>query len=271
MNKHPVVWFYILAFGISWLGWMPTVLGSHGIAPFVSPYFQSLLILAALGPALSAGIVTQAIYGKAQVERLFKSLVQWRVNAGWYVAAVLTPIALLLVAQTATRFFGFSTIQSTQQDDRISLALSAFVMSLFANPWEEVGWRGFALPHLQKRYTALVATLIVGVLWGLWHLPLFCWKGNPMSTYPFWSWFAGTVAGAFVYTWLYNGAKGSLLIVALFHVALNTFGVIIRGVSMTMLSLLNVVIAIGLTIAFGSTNLSHQPRVCANEPSRAEF
>lgn len=263
MGKHPVVWFYILAFSISWLGWIPMVMGSHGIAPFDHPYFQFFLILPAVGPALAAIIVTQMTYGKAQVRDLLKALIQWRTDLVWYLVAMLGPFILFLTGQRITKFLGFSAPQPEFPSGLFPLAISAFVMSLFSNPWEEVGWRGFALPHLQKRYTAVVATLIVGVLWGVWHLPLFFWSGNPIAEYPFLPWFVGTVAGAFLYTWLYNSTKGSLLVVALFHIALNTFGVVITNVSVIVLAILYVLVAIALVVTFGSTNLSRRERVCA--------
>lgn len=261
MSKHPVVWFYILAFSISWLGWMPAVMGSHGIAPFDRPYFQFLLILPALGPALAAVIVTQAAYGKRQAGDLFKALVQWRIGPVWYAIPLLGPIVLLLAGQFLTKSLGFSATQPGYQGNPFPLAISAFMMSLFANPWEEIGWRGFALAHLQKRFTASVATLVVGVLWGLWHLPLFFWVGNPMSEYPFLPWFVSTVAGAFLYTWLYNSAKGSLVPVTLFHIGLNTFGVVITGVSILALAILYALVALVLVVIFGGANLSRQERV----------
>jgi membrane protease YdiL (CAAX protease family) len=146
---------------------MPAVIGSHGITPFTNPYFQFLLIFAAVGPALAAVIVTQVAYGKAHVEHLLKALIRWRAGLGWHLVAGLGPFALLLVAQGVTKFFGLSATYPTPQGDVFPLALAAFAISLFSNPWEEAGWRGFALPHLQKRYTALVATFIVGMLWGL--------------------------------------------------------------------------------------------------------
>lgn len=263
MSKHPVGWFYILAFGISWLGWVPTALGSHGIAPFDQPYFQTLLILPAIGPMLAAVMVTRATYGTTQVNDLFKSLLGWRVPLGWYLAAVLGPIALLLVGQSLTKWLGLPAPSAAPQGELLPLAISAFVMSLLSNPWEEVGWRGFALPHLQKRHTALVATLIVGVLWGLWHLPLFFWEGNPMARYPFPPWFLGTVAGAFIYTWLYNSTQGSLLPVTLFHILLNTLGVVIGGVSVVALAIVYVLVALFLVVTFGGTNLARGPRVSA--------
>lgn len=263
MSKYPLTSFYIIAFGISWLGWIPVAIGSHGIAPFDNPYFQFLLIFPAVGPALAAVIVTQVVYGRTGVRGLLGALIQWRVALVWYIAAVFGPVVLLLAGQAITKLLGFSVIRAGLQGDLFPLAISAFLMSLLSNPWEEIGWRGFALPHLQKRYTALLATLIVGVLWALWHLPLFFWAGNPMAEYPFLPWFIGTVAGAFIYTWLYNSTKGSILLVALFHVALNTFGVVVSDVSIVVLAILYCLVAIALIASFGSTNLSRQERVRA--------
>ncbi len=263
MRRHPVFWFYALAFGISWLGWMPTVLGSHGVAPFDQPGSQVLLILPAVGPAAAAVIVARAAYGKAQVETLLKALVQWRGSLAWSLVAVIGPIGLLLLARVMTGLLGLPVTQPEPQGELLPVALAAFVTSLLSNPWEEVGWRGFALPHLQKRHTALVATLIVGALWGLWHLPLFFWKGNPMSQHPFGPWFISAAAAAFIYTWLYNSTEGSLLPAALFHVALNTFGVVVGGVSTIALALVNVLAALVLVAVFGGASLSRSERVRA--------
>ncbi|NSW54151.1 MAG: CPBP family intramembrane metalloprotease [Anaerolineae bacterium] len=260
MKKHPVVWFYLLAFATAWLGWVPIALGSHGIAPFDNPYFQFLLLLPAIGPAFAAILVTRAAHGKAGVRALLRACVQWRTGVVWYLVAVLGPLAVLLAAQGITKLLGLPVTHAAPQGDLLPMVISALVMALLSNPFEEMGWRGFALPHLQKRYTALPATLVVGVLWGLWHLPLFFWAGNPISEHPFLPWLISTVAAAFVYTWLYNSTKGSILLVALFHVALNTFGVLVPGVSVSALAILYSLAAIALVAVVGSTNLSRQER-----------
>jgi membrane protease YdiL (CAAX protease family) len=204
--------------------------------------------------------VTRAEQGGAGVRALLKGLVTGRVSWIWYLVALLGPLALLLAGRLVTGLFGFTDTPPAPSGPPLALGIQAFVMALFANPWEEVGWRGFALPRLQGRYNALVATLIVGVLWGLWHLPLFFWAGNPMAEYPFLPWFTGIVAGAFLYTWLYNSTQGSLLLVALFHVALNTFGVLVAGVSITALAIVYCSVAVALVAVFGSANLSRQEK-----------
>ncbi len=263
MGKHPVTWFYILAFGLSWMGWIPVALGSHGLPPFSSPFFQFLLILSAVGPALAAVVVTRAVQGTSGVQDLLKRLLQWRVGLGCYLAALLGPVVLLTASGVVTKALGLSASSAAAHANVMPVVASALVMSLLSNPWEEVGWRGFALPHLQKTRSALSATLIVGVLWGAWHLPLFFWVGNPMSQYPFVPWFVGTVAQAFLYTWLYNSTRGSLLLATLFHVGMNTFGAAIPGVSVWGLAAVSCLSALVLLVVVGGRNLSRQERVRA--------
>jgi uncharacterized protein len=258
MKKHPVIWFYILAFVISWFGWVPLALGSHGIAPFDNPYFQILLIFPAVGPTLAAVIVSMTVLGKTGVRGLFKAFTYWRVCFIWYIVSVLGPVMLSFAGQLITRLFGLPAIHSGQQG--FSFFLTVLVSSLVANPWEELGWRGFALPRLQKQYNALLASLIVGLLWGLWHLPLFFWVGGSMAEYPFIPWFIGLIANTFLFTWLYNSTKGSLLLVALFHIALNTAGALIPGVSTIASAIVTSIAAILVIVIFGRTNLSRLER-----------
>jgi uncharacterized protein len=262
MRKYPVAWFYILAFSISWLGMISIVLNSRGIAPFDSPYFQFLSIFYAIGPALAAVIVSQVAHGKTGVWDLLKGLIRWRVDLVWYIVAVLGPVVLFMAAQVITKLLGFSVTIAVPQVDLSPYVIFGFGVNFFANTCEEIGWRGFALPHLQKRHNALLATLIVGMLWGLWHLPLVFLAG-PMSEYPF-LWFIIIVANAFIYTWIYNSTKGSILLVALFHGSLNIFGAFITGVSPVADALLNCVVAIILIAVFGRANLSRRERVCAD-------
>jgi uncharacterized protein len=239
MRKYPLTRFYILAFGISWLGMISIVLSSRGIAPFDSPYFQFLSIFYVVGPALAAVIVSQVAHGKTGIRDLLKGLIRWRVGLIWYIVAVLSPVVLLTVAQVVTKMLGLTVTIAMPQVNLSPYVIFGFGVSFFANTCEEIGWRGFALPRLQKRYNALLATLIVGTLWGLWHLPLIFLAGS-MSEYPF-VWFISIVADAFMYTWIYNSTKGSILPVAL----------------------LNCVVAIVLIAVFGKTNLSRRERVGA--------
>lgn len=261
MKKHPIVWFYILAFSISWLGMISIVLVSRGIAPFYRPYFLILSIFYAIGPALAAVIVSRVAHGKTGVQNFLKRLIRWRVGLVWYIIAVLSPVVLLTVAQVITKLLGLTETIPTPQGNLYFYAIFAFAVNFLGNTCEEIGWRGFALPHLQKRYNAVLATLIVGILWALWHLPLLFLVGNPMSEYPF-LWLVIIVADAFIYTWLYNSTKGSILPVALFHGAGNIFGAFITGVSPIAYAIVTCVVAIVLIAVFGRVNLSRREKVC---------
>lgn len=236
-------------------------LGSHRTAPFDNPYFQLLSIFYAIGPALAAVIVSRVANGEKGVQDLDKELMQWRVGLVWYIVAVLGPVVLFIAAQVITKLLGFSVTIAGLQGDLSPYVIFGFAINFFGNTCEEIGWRGFALPRLQKRYNALLATLIVGILWGFWHLPLVFLVGNPMSEYPF-LWFIIIVADAFIYTWIYNSTKGSILLVALFHGSGNIFGAFITGVSPVAYALLNCVVAIILIAVFGRVNLSRRQRVC---------
>ncbi len=160
-----------------------------------------------------------------------------------------------------TKLLSFSVTIAVPQVDLSPYVVFGLGVNFLANTCEEIGWRGFALSHLQKRHNALIATLIVGVLWGLWHLPLVFLAGS-MSEYPF-LWFTIIVANAFIYTWIYNSTKGSILLVALFHASENIAGAFITGVSPIAYALVNGVVAIILIAALGSVNLSRRRKVCA--------
>jgi uncharacterized protein len=257
MRKYPIAWFYILAFGISWIGMISVVLVSRGIAPFYRPYFLVLSIFYAIGPALAAAIVSWVAHGKAGIRHLLAGLIRWRVGLVWYIVAVLSPVLLFTMAQVVTKLLGLTVTIPLPQ---VNLSIFAFGVNFLANTCEEIGWRGFALPHLQQRHNALIATLIVGMLWGLWHLPLVFLVGNPMSEFPL-VWFISIVADAFMYTWIYNSTDGSVLLVSLFHGALNIVGAFIAGVSPIAFALINCVVAIILIAVFGRVNLSRQERV----------
>ncbi len=261
IKRHPLAWFYVLAFALSWAGWAPQVAGSWGWALFQRPAFMPLLLLPAVGPMVAALLVARATDGPGAARKLLASLVHWRVGAAWYAVALAGPFVLLAGAAGLNALVGGAAPQVGLPGGALPGLASVLAISLVSNPWEEVGWRGFALPRLQGRLSAATATLIVGCLWGLWHLPLFLWRGNPMAarTYPVE--FAGIVGISFVYSWLYNSARGGLLIVALFHVAVNVAGSLLGSPSATFslsLAIVDCLAAVTLVAVFGGERLSVQ-------------
>jgi len=211
VRRYPLVAFFVLAFALSWWPW---ILYAFDLLP--NP-------IVGFGPFLAALVVLAVTEGKSGVTGLLRRMVRWRVGLQWYAAALLLPIVVTLAAAALNIYLLGAQRTSTAADlGGWSSLLQTFFLWLLipglAGTWEEPGFRGYALPRLQFRYTALVASLILGVLWAFWHLP-FVVVGED-------TWIDAilfTIEWSIVYTWLFNNAKGSVLIVMLFHNMNNTF------------------------------------------------
>jgi membrane protease YdiL (CAAX protease family) len=264
VRRYPLTAFFVLACALSWWPW---ILYSAGLLP--NP-------IVGFGPFLAALVVLAITEGKSGVMGLLRRMVRWRVGIQWYAAALLLPIVVTLAAAALNVFLLGAQRTSTAADlGGWSTLLQTFFLWLFipglAGTWEEPGFRGYALPRLQFRYTALIASLILGVLWAFWHLP-FVVTGED-------TWIDAilfTIEWSIVYTWLFNNAKGSVLIVMLFHNMNNTFsgfvGQMFSGADSVNQAWLRLalwgVVAIALVIVYGSQNLSrkHQKQVEPVQP-----
>ena len=172
-----------------------------------------LYYLANWAPAISALILVLYRHGVAGVGRFLSRLLLWRASLYWYgliliVAPLVFYMAALFKEGTYPTLFPFVTIQAY---------LLALLLMVFKGPVEEIGWRGLALPLLQRRMAPIWAGLVIGVVWGLWHLPAFLLSGtvyNSWSVVPF---FVGTVALSIIMAPLFNSSHGSIFVAALFH------------------------------------------------------
>lgn len=253
VRARPLLAFYVLAFGITWLGWLPQAAHSRGLIPIDTPVFY---VLGGVGPGLAAWLVLRALHGGDGDRTLFAPLLRWRVGLVWYAVALALPTAICLAGVSAAEQLG--SVLSVSGPG-MGLLLT-FALYLVAAVPEEVGWRGFALPRLQDRHSALTASLIVGVLWALWHLPLLWNADNVMSSYPLIPWLAGVVAITVVYTWLFNSTAGSVLIVTVFHGTANTAGSLSVGYQPTE-AIVTGLAAMVIVALFGRTHLSRRRRV----------
>ena len=219
MKKQPVLWFFVLAFaftyGLSFLAdsrWLPSGLKS------------AFIILYQFGPTVAALIVAHALGGWAEIKQLLKRTLIWHVGLKWYLFVFLFPVIARLIAVGVNmllggeppRFFSSATVGFSG----ISPILIVLFLGIFIRPSlvEEIGWRGFALPRMQERFGALGASLLLGLLWALWHF-------HPVN-FPFYKdwmlWFLlMSVCVSVIYTWIYNNTDGSILLAALFHAASN--------------------------------------------------
>jgi len=161
--------------------------------------------------------------GKQGVRHLLKRLLLWRVGIQWYVFVLFSTALVALCMFAVYPFVAGKTPQLDFVDQSRSLLPLFPIIVVLGGPMsEELGWRGFALPTLLSKHSALVASLIVGVMWGLWHLPAFWIPGAGQYNQPILWFMAGAPAIAILYTWVYNHTKGSLLIAVLYHTAFDS-------------------------------------------------
>lgn len=184
--------------------------------------------LGALGPVAAAFLVSAAETGRQGPLDLLRRMGLWRGRLVWVAVALFSPFALLAVAvvgasMLAAESVSFVSFGSSREFPQFSaIAFLAYNIVSFGYG-EEVGWRGFALPRLQTRHTALVASILLTLAWALWHLPLFLYRPGytSMDAAGAAGWFFSLLTGSVLLTWLYNESRGSILVVALFHAAVD--------------------------------------------------
>jgi uncharacterized protein len=235
LARHPLVFFFVMAYAFSWIVWAPWVLGEDGagllpinISQTASGYLNAAAILA--GPTLSAFIMTATTEGREGVRRLLGRYVLWRVGLRWYVFALLGVPFIMLVG-VMIYSMELPSLAALGGPSYLLGYLGSFALvTLLGGPLlEEGGWRGFALPRMERLHGPLLASLILGVLWALWHLPEFLvpsWTaamggGGILSVILF---TLGAITFTIVITWVFNNTRASLLLAILVHSSIDTFG-----------------------------------------------
>jgi membrane protease YdiL (CAAX protease family) len=203
VRRRPLVSFFVLAFALTWI-----------TVPFGT--------FMAAGPLLAALVVTGVVAGRPGLRDLGRRMIAWRLSWHWYVAALAVPLAVALAAGGITVAVGGQG-SAFAQLELSALALTfalRIVVPVFAPLGEEPGWRGFALPRLQARHSSFGATLVLGVVVALWHVPLVFIATENFEPVLL----IGTVAVTFFYTWLFNHTDGSVFITMVAHAADGLIG-----------------------------------------------
>lgn len=203
--------FFLLAFLLSWypylLGKTHLVRTSGGINP--------------LGPAVAALIVAGIFYRWRGIKELLARYLPWRAHWTNYAIAFALPVLLVALAAAINMLLGAHRVLSTQVSQWVDFLPRFVFVFLFVGLGEETGWRGFALPELQKNYSPLVASLVIAVFWAAWHIPLMGveFKGAVIPAF-----LLSVVAGSVVLAWLFNRGNGGLLPIPVLHATVNTIG-----------------------------------------------
>ena len=168
VQRHPLACFFVLTYLAAWCLWAPLVLLRGTLPPAVA---FILVMLGGWMPSTVAIVLVAIIHGKRGVRRLLGRLVKWRVGLRWYAVVLILPLLVPLGLGLSILLGG----PAPTVDSSIIAVLVGFVFSIFPGSavGEELGWRGFTLPHLQDSRSALAAALILGPIWGSWHFPLF--------------------------------------------------------------------------------------------------
>ena len=230
VRRRPLRVFLFLAFGLTWPLLIADAMGSYSLIPFrlaVSGPGLIITLLVGYGPTLAAVIVTGMIGGKAGIRALLGRLLIWRVGWHWYLAAIFVPAVLQLMAVMLAPLVGGSQLSLAM--DPLPLLLNAALLFLVSGliNGEELGWRGFGLPSLQAKHSALRSSLLLGVVTWLFHLPLFFTQGGGAGgnfaneSMP--GYLLAILGVSILFTWIYNNTQGSLLLVYMFHAAFNTW------------------------------------------------
>jgi membrane protease YdiL (CAAX protease family) len=277
-KKRPLLAFFVLTYALSWMVEIPLALTLRGVIRSDISFY--LHYLAGYGPMLAAIVVTGLNGGATELKNLFDRMTKWRVRPIWWLVAI-SPLGIYLLAgifqrsQLYGRLYSPGILNLPSMFQWVALGLWSGLLNLgwvdflpglglTALPmWvltfgigEETGWRGFALPRLQEGRSALRATIILWIFWALWHLPLFFYSYE-VSVLP--GFLTGLLAGAIVFTWLYNSTGGSVLMVALWHGTFNFTTACVTcktSVSAAVISTLVMVWAVVVVLHFKPARLS---------------
>lgn len=223
INRHQISIFFVLTFIFSWFPWYA------GIAPEVMT----------MGPSIAAFILVLIISGKRGFVDLLRPFGRWRASLGLWGIAILGPAVLYLMGLGVYLLLGGAPPPFTMIRSEFNL-IPLYLVMVVLMPWngpvgEEFGWRGFALPKLQNKYGPLIASLVIGTIWGIWHLPSFFAPQGVVGAIaaalgivfliPY---TLGTIANSIFMTWLFNKSRASALIAGIvWHAAINFWAPVI--------------------------------------------
>ncbi len=216
--------FFALAFAWSWICWLL----SSVVRPQLPTLGMVLFLAGNFGPSIAAIAVVRYASGQDGLHRWLRRSLQWRVGWRWLALSFFLPLAVMGLAAAGHIALG-GTIAPSPASGHVLLAVVNFgLVLLLGGPLgEELGWRGYALPVLQERYSWRGASLVLGVVWGAWHLPLFYMADTAQSHIPVGLYIVSTVALSVLYAWIFNHTGGSVLPALVLHTAVNAWALVI--------------------------------------------
>lgn len=227
-NRSP--WkYFLLTFAYSWVIWIPSVLDGLGIQlPFsVKEYSIVVVIIGAFAPLLAAITLVYREEGRQGIKAFFRQVLDFKIKPIYLILALALPLLIHVIAHYLALGVGLDVAKTLFPTDiptaPIILAIPYFILMLIiGGGQEEFGWRGYAQEPLQEKIGVIPASLVIGVIWGIWHLPLWFMAGDLHSAYSFLAFVMMTTSISIMYAWLYNSSGKKLIVVIFFHAMSNT-------------------------------------------------
>lgn len=261
--------FVLLTYAISFSVYGAIVAADRGWIEASVP--SQLAALAVFGPAIAAAVLRLRARGRAGLERMLAEAARWRFGRGWWVATLGVPLVLvggtyavyLLIGGTFQLSATAALLRGAGGTAAVAVPVFAVLTTLLAYG-EEAEWRGYLLPVLQTRWSALTASLVLGVAWFVWHLPLVALPGGENAGFPIPLWLVAIVSMSIVYAWLYNNTGGSVLAVTLFHAGVNVWDRLValhpsetgETISAVLVAGSQLLLAVVLVVTFGGASLT---------------
>jgi membrane protease YdiL (CAAX protease family) len=272
-RRHPVVAYALFAYAITWILVLPLVLNGLGVTHFTLP--TGWHALGALGPLIAAFVVAPITQGRQGTASLLSSMRRWRVGWLWWAVGIGTPLlmlglAVLLIGVAGQQWPDFSSTLASASSAGFWV-VDGLLTGVLYGVCEEVGWRGFALPRLQKRWNALIATLLLFGIWAAFHIPFFLYR-FPFGLGSLVGFLLGLCAGAIWLTYLYNSTGGSVLITMVWHSlfnVVNAIALVALPAAAAVISVLAVLLGIVALVIGKPTRLSsaHTPEATTETPT----
>ena len=245
VRQHPVAAYFVVAYAVSWTLWLPRVATAQGWWRHDVPAWWHYA--GAFGPAAAAMLIAALTGGRAGLRALLGQFSPSRVRWPWLAFALLSPLVLAAAGLLAARVIDGewpSLAALSHAGDLPALPLTLLIQIVTFGLGEETGWRGFALPRLQRDRSAIRATHLLALGWGLWHVPAFFENASfmQMGILQVAGWAAGLWLGAIFLTWLYNSSGGSLIVVVLWHGLFNQFSASEAGSIVAMVITMGVIV-----------------------------
>lgn len=253
--------YFVLACGITWLLLLPVILSHQEIIGI--NVTENWHFLGALGPFVAAFYVARK---KGVLHLWAAGLKRFRVGTGWLLISIISPFILFIIGYMITLIIGspIETIESLVNSEIISPSwvLATLIAAIAYGIGEESGWRGFALPWLQKKGNALKATMVLAMMHAIWHIPFFFYRFEFTAGMAI-GFFVGLIAGSVWLTFLYNSTGGSALMAIIWHTGwnvVNQVAMLISDVVLAVMSTSVIILAIYVATKWGAESISPRPR-----------